>query len=187
MASTLTGASYSWTGPNGFTSSLQNPVINSVTTANAGSYAVTVTVGQCTSMSTTTSVVINSVPSTPVASTSPVCEGMTLNLTASFVPGASYSWTGPNNFSSSNQNPGITNAGSMNSGTYLVTATVNDCTSAPASLTAIVNMLPSAPIVSTNSSLCSGSSIYLMAGSMTGATYSWRRPNSLLHHCKIQQ
>lgn len=32
---------YSWTGPNGFTSSVQNPVITNATLANAGEYAVT--------------------------------------------------------------------------------------------------------------------------------------------------
>lgn len=37
------GVSYSWTGPNGFTSTQQNPVINNVTSANAGIYTVNVT------------------------------------------------------------------------------------------------------------------------------------------------
>lgn len=37
------GASYSWTGPNGFTSTQQNPVIDNVTGANAGIYTVNVT------------------------------------------------------------------------------------------------------------------------------------------------
>jgi gliding motility-associated-like protein len=177
FASTVAGATYSWTGPNGFTSSLQNPVINNATAANAGSYTVTATVGQCTSVLAATSVVINSIPATPVASTSPVCQGMNLNLTASLIPGASYSWTGPNNFSSSNQNPTITNAGSVNAGAYNVTVSANGCTSVPASVNAIVNMLPPAPIVSTNSPICSGSSINLMAGTIAGATYSWTGPN----------
>ncbi len=37
------GVSYSWTGPNGFTSTAQNPVINNVSLSNAGLYTVTVT------------------------------------------------------------------------------------------------------------------------------------------------
>lgn len=37
------GVSYSWTGPNGFTSNLQNPVITNITPSAAGLYAVTVT------------------------------------------------------------------------------------------------------------------------------------------------
>src|SRR5678816_2501746 len=93
--------------------------------------------------------------------------------------GATYSWTGPNNFSSSNQNPTITNAGSVNAGTYSVTVSANGCTSTPASVNAIVNMLPPAPVVSTNSPLCSGSSINLMAGTIAGATYSWTGPNAV--------
>ena len=176
-ASTLAGATYSWTGPSGFISSLQNPVINNVTAANAGSYAVTVTAGQCTSTVANTTVVINPIPATPVVSTSSVCQGTNLNLSASLIPGAAYNWTGPNNFSSSNQNPTISNAGSINAGTYFVTATINGCTSTAASINAVVNMLPPAPIVSTNSPLCTGSSINLMAGTMAGATYSWTGPN----------
>jgi hypothetical protein len=134
-ASTVAGASYSWTGPNGFSSSLQNPVINNVTTANAGAYAVNVTVQQCTSPSAVTPVTINSIPVTPVVSAFPVCEGMNLNLTASLIPGATYSWIGPNGFISSNQNPTIANAGSINAGTYNVTVTANGCTSTAASVT----------------------------------------------------
>jgi Secretion system C-terminal sorting domain len=43
----LAGATYSWTGPNGFTSNLKNPSIASVTTSASGAYTVIVTVGKC--------------------------------------------------------------------------------------------------------------------------------------------
>lgn len=39
------GAAYSWTGPNGFTSNQQNPVINSCSLASAGVYTCTITLG----------------------------------------------------------------------------------------------------------------------------------------------
>ncbi len=53
--------------------------------------------------------------------------GSTLNLTAS--AGTSWSWTGPNSFTSTLQNPSISNAGINRTGTYTVTITGNGCTS----------------------------------------------------------
>ncbi|MFQ6601980.1 T9SS type B sorting domain-containing protein [Flavobacterium sp. C3NV] len=49
-------------------------------------------------------------------SNSPVCIGKTLELKAS--GGTNYSWTGPNGFTSTDQNPTITNATTLNSGEY---------------------------------------------------------------------
>lgn len=48
-ASTVSGATYNWSGPNSFTSSSQNPVIVAVSTVYAGCYSVTATVNGCTS------------------------------------------------------------------------------------------------------------------------------------------
>jgi Lamin Tail Domain len=65
----------------------------------------------------------------------PLCEGATLQLTATTVAGASYSWTGPNGFTSSLQNPAIPSAPAAAAGTY--TVTVNGCTSATTTATVI--------------------------------------------------
>src|SRR5204863_3279884 len=99
---TVAGATYSWTGPNGFTSALQNPTRTNATTADAGSYSVTITVNSCTSAADTTDVVVNATPATPaVSNTGPYCEGATIQLSTPSVAGATYSWTGPNGFTSS--------------------------------------------------------------------------------------
>ena len=58
LFSTGGGVSYSWTGPNGFTSSEQNPVIPNSTSAMAGVYTVTAIIDDCEQIGTTT-VVIN--------------------------------------------------------------------------------------------------------------------------------
>jgi hypothetical protein len=79
-------------------------------------------------------------PATPAAAyNSPLYAGMTLNLTASTVPGASYTWTGPNGFTSTNQNPAITQAQQSASGLYQVNAVVAGCTSTPGVLTVTIN------------------------------------------------
>lgn len=176
-ASLVAGATYSWTGPGGFTSSVQNPSIPGITIAGAGTYSVTVTVTGCTSVAGTTNVVINPAPSVPVAgNSSPVCDGQNINLTASAIAGATYSWTGPVGYTSSLQNPVIAGATSANAGTYYVTATVAGCTGLADSTVVIVNANPIAPTLSSNSPVCTGDSILLFASTVAGATYSWTGP-----------
>src|ERR1019366_3189009 len=72
----------------------------------------------------------------------PINAGATLNLTASTVPGATYNWTGPNGFTSTDQNPSILNATTNASGLYGVTATVGTCVSPAGTTMAAVNALP---------------------------------------------
>ena len=61
FASTVSGATYNWTGPNGFTSNSQNPSRANVSAAMAGNYTVTVTVNGsgCTSVGASTTVIVN--------------------------------------------------------------------------------------------------------------------------------
>ncbi|MBC7748545.1 MAG: T9SS type B sorting domain-containing protein, partial [Methylotenera sp.] len=58
-----------------------------------------------------------------ISSNSPICIGNTIELKAS--GGTNYAWTGPNGFTSMEQNPTILNATTLNSGEYrcLVTGT----------------------------------------------------------------
>lgn len=58
-AQTVTGATYQWTGPNGYLSPAQNPVILNATTVQAGVYTLTVFVGLCSSVPATVTVVVN--------------------------------------------------------------------------------------------------------------------------------
>jgi trimeric autotransporter adhesin len=56
-ATTVSGATYSWTGPNSY--SVQNPSVSSATYSDAGTYSVTATVNNCISNVATTTVVVN--------------------------------------------------------------------------------------------------------------------------------
>jgi uncharacterized repeat protein (TIGR01451 family)/gliding motility-associated-like protein len=55
---TVIGATYNWAGPNGFTSTSQNPSIASATLADAGIYSLTVTYNGCNS-DPTVNVIVN--------------------------------------------------------------------------------------------------------------------------------
>ncbi len=94
LTTAVTGShpTYSWTGPNSFTSSLQNPSISNVTTAATGTYSVTVTNG-CGTASSSTAVTINSSPNATVTAggSTTFCSGGSVTLTASNA--ASYSWS----------------------------------------------------------------------------------------------
>ena len=113
---------------------------------------------------------INNIGTVTAGSNSPLCAGGNLLLTATTVPGASYSWTGPNNFTSLLQNPTIANVGVNRSGTYTVTASANGC-SATSAVTVTVNALPTASVTPQNAVICAGQSVTLNASG--GSTYSW--------------
>jgi hypothetical protein len=175
---TVAGAAYAWTGPNGFTSALQNPTRSSATTADAGIYSVTITVGGCTSAAGTTTVVVNPSPATPTASNGgPYCDGATISLSTPTVAGATYAWTGPNGFTSALQNPTRSSATTADGGTYFVTITVSGCTSAAGSTAVVVNPIPATPTASNGGPYCEGGTISLSSPTVAGATYAWSGPN----------
>ncbi|MBA3665873.1 MAG: hypothetical protein H0W61_16965 [Bacteroidetes bacterium] len=112
------GAAYNWSGPNGFTSVLQNPTIAGATTAASGVYSVAATIGGCQGPTGTVNITVNPIPAAPTASNNSVlCAGQALNLTAG-AGGTTYSWTGPNGFTSVSQNPTIPAASTLAAGNY---------------------------------------------------------------------
>ena len=136
LTSTVSGGggtnTYSW-APGG-----QSTANISVTPAGTTTY--TLTVSDQFGCTTTTNTTINVNPSTPVTagSNSPICIGNTINLTSTTVAGATYSWTGPNGFTSSAQNPTIPSATVAASGTYNLTVNLGGCIST-SSVTVAVN------------------------------------------------
>ncbi len=121
-------AQHLWTGPGGFTSTHQNPIIPSASTSDGGAYSVTITNASGCSSTVVTHVVVNTAPSVIINSNSPLCAMDDLLLSAS--GGNTYSWTGPNGFNSSSQNPTLVDAPTIYNGTYSVTVTgPNGCIS----------------------------------------------------------
>lgn len=180
-AGTISGASYLWSGPGNFTSVIQNPVISHVTTNATGIYSVTATVNGCKSAIVSVTATVKPIPSAPIAITGgPVCAGNELTLTASLIPGASYKWTGPENFTSNEQNPVIGHATIAAAGVYSVKATLDGCYSVNSSLLAIVKQVPNSPNLTTAGSICVGSSLLLFADSVPNATYNWVGPNNFI-------
>ena len=107
-----TATGYSWTGPGGFTSTAQNPIVSA-----GGQYIVTATLsGGCTVSAPVTVLENKTVPDITATGGSLDCASSVVISASSSTSGATYSWTGPNGFTSTSQNPSVTAAG-----TYTVT------------------------------------------------------------------
>ncbi len=61
-------ATYEWTGPNGFTSTLRNPTLTSLSASQSGTYSVVVTVNGCSSVSLSTRLTVSCINSLPQSS-----------------------------------------------------------------------------------------------------------------------
>jgi gliding motility-associated-like protein len=123
------GTSYSWTGPNGFTSNLQNPIIPNATAAMAGTYTVTAIIDGCEQVGTTT-VVINNPTLPTFAAVGPYCAGANIPpLTTTSLNNFTGSWT-----------PAINN---QQTTTYTFTPDPGQCAS-QATMTIVIypNLLP---------------------------------------------
>ena len=112
-----------------------------------------------------------------ISSNTPVCEGTTLNFSVTSTGGTgsyTYAWTGPNNYTSTLQNPNIPNAEPLSSGTYSVTVTdANGCI-ASLNTTATVNPTPTVTASSLFETICSGTATSItLAGSVPGTIFNW--------------
>jgi len=158
-ATTVTGAtSYSWTGPNGFTSNLQNPTGFIISTPGSYDYTVSTTLNGvvCTS---TTNVVVNSA-TVNAGQDQTICLGQ--NVTLNATNAATYAWN----------NPTITNGVPFTpaaTATYTVTGTTGSCNSTD-QVTVTVN--PGATInAGADVTICSGATAVCIATG--GLTYVW--------------
>lgn len=181
---TLTGTlypfvTYIWSGPNGYSGSGQIVNIPNATAANAGNYSLSLAAAGCTSVATVQAVVVNPIPTAPVlGGNSPICAGTALNLTASPNGSGSFYWTGPNSYTSTTQNPSINPATAANAGTYSGYYIANGCTSLASTYNAVINALPAIPVPTSNSPICLGNTINLNVPTVANASYSWSGPNS---------
>lgn len=174
----INGAIFKWTGPNGFTSSDQNPSIPNADVFHSGIYSVTATANSCTSLPKTVAVTVTAIPNISLVNNNgPVCEGKQILLTTPDIPGATFTWSGPNGFTSTQQNPVINAAVAGNAGIYSVTATINSCASSPAITTLAINSTPVVGTITSNSPLCNGASLSLTVPDITGAIFTWTGPN----------
>ena len=169
-APAVPGNTYNWSSiPEGFTSTLANPVVSPLVTTT---YTVIETI-TATGCSNSNSVVITvyPVPSATAGANRAICLGSETTLGASPVPGNSYSWTSvPEGFTSTLADPTI--APEINT-TYTLMETIitTGCTNSN-SVVVQVNPIPDA-VAGNDTIICQGSAVTLGATAVTGNTYNW--------------
>lgn len=163
-------ATYTWTGPNNFSSAVQNPTVN-----DAGTYTVLVT--DATGCSGTAVATVSNNVAAPGAiamggtvtciSTSVVLNG------SSATPNVTYAWTGPDNFISTNAAPTVSAVGNY---TLVVTNPANGCTSSATTAVLASNTPPTASIAAPANLNCNNVQLQLNATNSTQGPqmeYQW--------------
>ena len=110
---------------------------------------------------------------TAVTSNSPLCPGGTINLSATYSSNATYSWTGPNGFTSTSSTPSISNATSANAGTYICTiyvAATNCHYTLP--VTVVINSANAGPD-QTGAATCGLTAVTLAGNNPSGSNGVW--------------
>ncbi len=133
LTTTVTGSptSYSWTSSTGFSSSSANPIIANGSSANTGSYTVTISLGSCSS-SSIVSINVSTPPTLTVTPTNTVvCPNTATNFTATSSTATSYSWSPLLGVTGVTLNESVVSIASANSNTYVVTGidATTGCTS----------------------------------------------------------
>ena len=158
ITSNIPTATFSWSrpaiGPNTAVFNNTSPTINETLTKTGPNpifaiYTIIPIANGCNGTPFLDTVAINPTVFQPVANNnSPVCVGSTIKLITVAVPNATYLWTGPNGYTSTDQNPVINNATTADNGVYTLTTTVRGCTSPPATTTVEVDKPSKALILS---------------------------------------
>ncbi len=155
------GLTYSWTStPLGFTATTR---IASVSPTAATSYSITASNGQSCSGSGAVSISINPPADITASGGGSVCEGNTVSLSSDNISsgqssGNTYVWSGPNSFSSTQQNPTVGTATSLQAGDYTVTVTNQFLCTASTVVSVVVNPNPVLNVVSQQNVGCTGGS-----------------------------
>lgn len=160
---------YAWYGPSNFSHNTASFTLTNVHINAAGFYSLIASQGPC-QVNTGSFVTVNALPQPTIGNSGPVCENGTVQFFTG--PAASYTWSGPQNFSSNQQNPVLTNAGSSVQGIYSLTVQDNNSCRASTASSLLVLLNP-VPVVS-GDSVCFGENAQLSVSG--GVSYLWLGP-----------
>jgi gliding motility-associated-like protein len=166
-----------WTGASGTYAGNSVDVTGLPVGSHQYNVTVTSTVTGCTSLPAVLTVDVKPIPASPsVSNNGPVCDGFNLQLTAQNVADATYSWSGPNGFTSNDQNPMLSNITKSSAGSYSVAVTVDGCTSL-ASSTEVSGDPVRAVFTASPATGVAPLEVNFLNGSQYASAYQWQLGN----------
>ncbi len=178
----VSGATYSWVGPLGYTSSEREPRLLAV----EGSYIVTVSLsGGCVDLDTTVIVLRQPPIITALSNTAESCvdslqDVQLLPTVFPFDTGAyTYTWTGPDGFTSDLASPTLDDVDTDANGEYILVVSDGECSSSPDTTVVDIQETPETPIINLlSSSACLGEPLEIISiTSDESYTYVWSTPD----------
>lgn len=175
-ATSSAGCTYSWAGPSGYFSSLQNISINPAAVSNTGTYTVVATLNGCPSLPGFGTYTVYPIPPAPVVSDTSYCQHApyTLPLNATGTGLLWYTALTGGTGSIVTPIPPDTATGIH---TWYVTQTINGCESPRAPVNITILTLPVFSIAG-NTVLCLGATTTLSysGSSLVSPSYTWSIP-----------
>jgi len=178
---------YNWTGPNGFTSTDQNPILLGVASVNNGSYTVQITDSNgCVSelMALEVNGIEDSVAEPVIVSSGSACNGESITLSVQSYVGnqVTYNWTTPNGFTgiigqSSNTIIISPVDETLHAGAFSVEVIVDDCTVTSDAFQVEIFESPTVFISATTGAICQGETLELFSNATNAVSYAWTGPN----------
>ncbi len=177
-ANTLIGATYDWTGPNGF-SGQGNPLsFGDVTEGDEGEYVVSGFVGACPIENDTLNLLVYPFPDPPVISgDSVVCEGTPFALSTDTLGAVQYQWAGPDGFYPSGPSIAESDATLDHDGLYTLVINDHGCLSDPTLWNLDITPEQSLDIDPASGTFCATENFTLTADEISNASYEWTGPN----------
>lgn len=173
---------YEWTGPNSFSSNLEQAILDDLDENQNGTYSLQVIKDGCASEALTTEVNFTIISEKPIIDIeSAPCEGDTLRLTIqnpSEINTTEWLWSTPTGLQNT---PAplleLVNFGPNNVGNYAVLQDKNGCRSEVSENLFVDNQsIPATPVITGQQIYCSGETIELMAQSSGPGVYMWQTP-----------
>jgi len=183
--SVSSAASYSWSGPNGFTSSSQNVSLINLNLNDSGNYILSISdTGNCV-YTGQAHLVVKPLPTIQATYNAPLCTGDSLKLNANAGSGTVCNWTGPTAYNALGNTVTRPNITTSDTGYYVVNASLNNCAKTDSIFVEIGNH-PNTPQIVSNSPICAGDTLKLDVNNVqNGVNYHWMGPsnyNSTLAH-----